>query len=124
MTVDVPCASTLPALSETLASHLPVSARIGREKLPFVSMVAWTFPGAVDQRQRPSAMHAPQRIQQMRPRLALEHGEAFAHFGQTKGQLQICGRRQTGEDCPFRPQFGKLRARSSGSVSDRPPLLC
>ena len=73
MTVDVPCASTLPALSETLASHLPVSARIGREKLPFVSMVAWTFPGAVDQRQRPSAMHAPQRIQQMRPRLALAH---------------------------------------------------
>ena len=36
--------------------------------------------GAVDQRQRPAAVHPSQRVEQMRPGVGLEHGIAVADF--------------------------------------------
>ena len=41
---------------------------------------------AVDQSQRPAAVHDPERVQEMRPGVALEHGDAIADFGQPERQ--------------------------------------
>ena len=41
---------------------------------------------AVDEGQRPAAVHDPQRVQKMRPRVALEHGQAIADLGQPERQ--------------------------------------
>ena len=41
---------------------------------------------AVDEGQRPAAVYDPQRVQKMRPRVALEHGKAIADLGQPERQ--------------------------------------
>ena len=71
---------------------------------------------AVDEGQRPAAVHDPQRVQEVRPRVALEHGKAVADLGQPERQrLSDRRRRQLAvedrlEKLPARhqPGFGRI----------------
>ena len=46
---------------------------------------------AVDEGQRPAAVHDPQRVQEVRSRVALEHGKAVADLGQPERQRLSIG---------------------------------
>ena len=69
--------------------------------------------GAVDQRQRPAAVHPSQGVEQMRPRIGLEHGSAVANLDEPEAE---CLRDRRRRNCAVDQGLHYLPAGHAGNL--------